>query len=44
MGLIESVAGTVLNAQLREGVAFVVMILFLIFKPSGIIGKEVVKD
>ena len=44
MGLIESVAGTVLNAQLREGVAFVVMILFLIFKPSGILGKEVVKD
>ncbi|MCD2492570.1 branched-chain amino acid ABC transporter permease [Lacrimispora sp. NSJ-141] len=44
MGLIESIAGTVLNTQVREGVAFVVMILILIFKPSGILGKEVVKD
>lgn len=44
MGLIESTAATVLNSQLREGVAFAVMILFLIFKPSGLLGKEVTKD
>lgn len=44
MGVIESLAGTILNAQMREGVAFVVMILILIFKPSGLLGKEVKKD
>lgn len=44
MGLIESLVGTVLNANLREGVAFLVMILVLVFKPSGLLGKEVKKD
>lgn len=43
MGLIESIAATFLNAQLREGVSFLVMIIILIFKPSGLLGKEVLK-
>lgn len=44
LGLLESAAGTILSTQLREAVAYIVLIFFLIFKPAGIIGKEVVKD
>ena len=45
MGILESFAGTFLNAQASQGVAFVVLILILIFRPSGLLGeKEVVRD
>ena len=44
LGLLESAAGTILSTQLREAVAYIVLIFFLIFRPAGIIGKEVVKD
>jgi branched-chain amino acid transport system permease protein len=44
MGVIESFTGTILNAQVSQGVAFVVLILILIFKPSGLLGKGVIKE
>jgi branched-chain amino acid transport system permease protein len=44
LGVIESLSGTVLNAQAVQGVSFVVLILILIFKPSGLLGSEAVKD
>ncbi|MCR4607833.1 MAG: branched-chain amino acid ABC transporter permease [Oscillospiraceae bacterium] len=44
IGIIESIAGTVFNAQVKDAVAFVVLILVLLFKPSGILGKDVMKD
>ncbi len=44
LGLLESAAATFLNTQLREAVAYVVLILVLVFRPAGLIGKEVVKD
>lgn len=44
MGLVEAAAGTVLTSNVKEAVAYVVMILVLVFKPSGLLGKEVKKD
>lgn len=39
MGIIESIAGTIWNAQVSGGVAFVVLILILVLKPAGLLGK-----
>jgi branched-chain amino acid transport system permease protein len=44
LGVIESLSGTVLNAQAVQGVSFVVLILILIFRPSGLLGREAIKD
>ena len=44
LGVIESLSGTFLNAQAVQGVSFVVLVLILIFKPSGLLGSEAVKD
>lgn len=39
MGIIESIGGTIWNAQVSGGVSFVVLILILILKPAGLLGK-----
>lgn len=44
IGLIESFAGTLFNANVKEAASFVVLILVLLFKPSGILGKDVTKE
>lgn len=44
IGLIESFAGTLFNANVREAASFVVLIFVLLFKPSGILGKDVTKE
>ncbi len=44
MGLIESVAGTMLPSSLRDAVSFLVLIVMLVVRPSGLLGKEMVKE
>lgn len=44
MGVIESLAGTLFNAQVRDAVAFIVLIVVLLFRPAGLLGREVVKE
>ena len=44
MGVIESLAGAILNAQVRDAVSFIVLIIMLLVKPSGLFGKEIVKE
>jgi len=44
MGIIQSLAGTILSSQVSQGVSFAVLILILVVKPSGLLGKEAVKD
>ncbi len=44
IGLIESFAGTLFNANVKEAASFVVLIFVLLFKPSGILGKDVTKE
>lgn len=44
IGVIESIAGALFNAQIKEAAAFVILILVLLFKPSGILGKDVTKE
>lgn len=44
LGLIESIAGTLLTAQMKDAVSALVLILVLVIKPSGILGKDVVKE
>ena len=44
LGLIESIAGTLLTAQLKDAVSALVLILVLVIKPSGLLGKDVVKE
>lgn len=44
MGLIESLAGTFMPSEVRDAVAFLVLILVLLIKPSGLFGREMVKE
>ena len=44
IGLIESFTGAIFNANVKEAAPFVVLILVLLFKPSGILGKDVTKE
>lgn len=44
IGVIESIAGTIFNAQIKDAVAFIVLILVLIIKPSGLLVKERIKE
>ena len=44
IGVIESFAGTIFNAQIKDAVAFIVLIIMLIVKPSGLLIKEKVKE
>lgn len=44
MGIIESLAGAILNAQVRDAVSFIVLIIVLLVRPSGLFGKELVKE
>lgn len=44
LGLIESIAGTLLTAQLKDAVSALVLILMLVLRPAGILGKDVVKE
>ena len=44
IGVIECLAGAIFSAQVREAAAFIVLIAVLLVKPSGILGKEVVKE
>ena len=44
IGVIECLAGAIFSAQVREAAAFIVLIEVLLVKPSGILGKEVVKE
>ena len=44
IGVIESFAGTIFNAQIKDAVAFIVLIIMLIVKPSGLLLKEKVKE
>jgi len=41
LGLIESLAVTFLNPAYRDVVAFVVLILVLVFRPTGLLGESV---
>jgi branched-chain amino acid transport system permease protein len=42
MGLVESIAGSILPCTVRDGVAFFVLAVVLIVKPSGLFGKWMV--
>jgi branched-chain amino acid transport system permease protein len=44
MGVIESFVAFVTNTQVAAGASFVVLILILVIRPSGLLGKEAVKD
>lgn len=44
IGVIESLAGTIFNAQIKDAVAFIVLIIVLIIKPSGLLVKERIKE
>ena len=44
IGVIECLAGTIFSAQVREAAAFIVLIVVLLVNPSGLLGKEVVKE
>ena len=44
IGVIESLAGTIFNAQIKDAVAFIILIVVLIVKPSGLFVKEKVKE
>lgn len=44
IGIIESLAGTVFNAQIKDAVAFIVLIVVLIIKPSGLLVNERIKE
>lgn len=44
IGVIESLAGTVFNAQVKDAVAFIVLIAVLIVKPSGLLIRGKVKE
>jgi len=44
LGLIESLAGTFLNTQLRDAISAVIVILMLVIKPAGLLGKDVIKE
>jgi branched-chain amino acid transport system permease protein len=41
LGLVESLAVTFMNPAYRDVIAFAVLILTLVFKPTGILGEEV---
>lgn len=43
IGIIESLAGAILGSQAREISAFIVLVLVLLFKPSGLMGKDFTK-
>ena len=40
LGLIESLAVTFLNPAYKDVVAFVVLILVLVFRPAGLLGRD----
>lgn len=44
MGIIESLAGAILGTKVREAVSFVILILVLLIRPSGLFLKEVSKE
>lgn len=44
MGLIESLVGGYISSAYRDAIAFFVLIAVLVIKPSGLFGKEVVKQ
>ncbi len=44
IGVIECLAGALISAQAKEMTAFLVLILVLLVKPSGLLGKDVVKE
>jgi branched-chain amino acid transport system permease protein len=41
LGLVESLAVTFINPAYKDVIAFVVLILTLVFRPSGILGESV---
>ena len=41
LGLIESLAVTFINPAYRDIVAFVILILVLVFRPTGLLGETV---
>lgn len=43
IGIIETLAAGYINSGYRDAIAFGVLIIVLIFKPSGILGKESIK-
>ena len=44
IGVIESLAGTIFNAQIKDAVAFIVLIVVLIIKPAGLLIKGITKE
>jgi branched-chain amino acid transport system permease protein len=41
LGVIESLAVTFMNPAYRDVVAFVILILTLVFRPTGLLGESV---
>lgn len=44
MGVLESLCGAYISSAYKEGIAFFVLIIILVFKPAGLFGKEIVKE
>ena len=40
MGIVENIASMVLPSIYKDCVSFVLLILFLLFRPSGILGRK----
>lgn len=44
IGVFESLAGTFFNAQVKDAVAFIILIVMLILRPQGLLVKEKIRE
>ncbi len=44
IGVAESLGATYISSTFRDGIAFLILIIVLLFKPTGILGKSNRKD